>query len=436
MEARWLDLGIAWRSLLQHGRRTFFLGSALALVTALYVLLGGLSRGMQETMLESATTLGTGHLNVGGFFKVTAGQGGPILVDYAPMQAIVGAALPNVDYMVARGRGWVKMVSDTGAMQVGVGALDLAREPRFAKAVRVAAGNLADLAAPGTIMLFEDQAKKLGVAPGDRLTLSAPTPRGVDNVVDVRVAAVARSLGFMSMWNVFVSNATLRQLYQLNDRTTGALYLYLKDLSRLPRDAETLRAAFRQAGYQVMEPEANPFWMKFERISREDWVGQKIDITTWEDEMSFLKWILGTLNALTVLLIGILLVIVSVGIMDTMWIAIRERTREIGTLRAIGMRRRRVLGQFLLEALLLGALGGAGGALLGFVVATLVNALNIGVPLSVQFFLMSDRLHLVVGPGALVRAVVGIVAVTGIAALYPSWKAAGLQPVKAMAHAG
>ena len=41
----------------------------------------------------------------------------------------------------------------------------------------------------------------------------------------------------------------------------------------------------------------------------------------------------------------------SIGIMNTMWIAIRERTREIGTLRAIGMQRRAVLWMFLLEAL-------------------------------------------------------------------------------------
>ena len=50
--------------------------------------------------------------------------------------------------------------------------------------------------------------------------------------------------------------------------------------------------------------------------------------------------------------------------MNTMWIAIRERTREIGTLRAIGMQRRAVLRMFLLESLMLGLVGTVGGALL------------------------------------------------------------------------
>ena len=54
------------------------------------------------------------------------------------------------------------------------------------------------------------------------------------------------------------------------------------------------------------------------------------------------------------MLIVILIAIIIIGIMNTMWIAIRERTREIGTLRAIGMHRREVLWMFLLESLMLG----------------------------------------------------------------------------------
>ena len=72
---------IALRNLLQHRRRTLFLGAALAGVTALLILLGGLTAGMRSTMLHTATTLSTGHLNVGGFFKVTAGQSAPVVTE-------------------------------------------------------------------------------------------------------------------------------------------------------------------------------------------------------------------------------------------------------------------------------------------------------------------------------------------------------------------
>jgi len=139
---------------------------------------------------------------------------------------------------------------------------------------------------------------------------------------------------------------------------------------------------------------------------------------------------------LKTLLLLILVAIVITGIMNTMWIAIRERTREIGTLRAIGMQRKGVLWMFLLESLLLGAGSAVGGAIAGASIAAGLNRLQIAVPLSMQFFLMSDHLNLSVHLGEVVMAVVLLTILTGLAALYPSLRAARLRPVEAMSHFG
>lgn len=61
-------LTIAARNLIQQKKRTLLLGSAIASVTMLLVLLTGISNGIQDTMLRAATTLSTGHVNIGGFF--------------------------------------------------------------------------------------------------------------------------------------------------------------------------------------------------------------------------------------------------------------------------------------------------------------------------------------------------------------------------------
>src|SRR5579872_3929945 len=103
---------IAFRNLLSHGRRSLLLGGAIAAVTTLLVFLGCLSSGVKKTMLESATTVATGHLNVGGFYKVTAGQCAPLVTDYKKIQAIVEKTLPDLDFVAARGRGWARLVSD------------------------------------------------------------------------------------------------------------------------------------------------------------------------------------------------------------------------------------------------------------------------------------------------------------------------------------
>src|ERR1700761_3297895 len=100
MASLFLDLRIAFLSLLEHRRRAFFLGAAVAAVTALLVLLNGLSAGIRSTLVDTATTLSTGHLNVGGFYKVTSGQAGPVVVDYEQVRQAVQKALPELDFMV------------------------------------------------------------------------------------------------------------------------------------------------------------------------------------------------------------------------------------------------------------------------------------------------------------------------------------------------
>jgi ABC-type lipoprotein release transport system permease subunit len=140
-------------------------------------------------------------------------------------------------------------------------------------------------------------------------------------------------------------------------------------------------------------------------------------VTSWQDELSFMMWTFQALQALSLFLMVILIAIMVAGIMNTLWIAIRERTREIGTLRAIGMQRVGVLRLFLLEASMLGLLGALLGALVGTWLTWLLNALNIHVPTSVQLFLMRDTLRLVVEPHDLLSAIGTIALVTGAAAL-------------------
>ena len=67
--------------------------------------------------------------------------------------------------------------------------------------------------------------------------------------------------------------------------------------------AGRLRGTLEKAGYTRDGADANPFWMKFQTVNREDWTGQKLDVTTWEDEVSFLTWTLKVIDVLKVVLL-------------------------------------------------------------------------------------------------------------------------------------
>jgi ABC-type lipoprotein release transport system permease subunit len=431
------DLLLSGRNLLRHTRRTVILGGALAVITTLLVLLNSLSAGIEGAMMESATALMTGHVNVGGFFKITAGSAAPLVSDYPKVLEAARAQVPELDYAVVRGRGFAKVVSDTASMDIVLSGVDVAHEPLFSKVIVPLAGKMSDLEQPGTMLLFQGQAERLKVTVGETVTLSAPTSRGVNNTADVRVAVIARNIGVLSMFSAFIEQRTLWQLYGLSPTATGAIHLFLKDQRDAPVVAGRLRAGLSQAGWQVMDPEAQPYWMKLMyTVPSQDWTGQKLDVTTWKEEMGDFQKYMAVVHLVTDILITVLMIVVIIGILNTLAIAIRERTREIGTLRAIGMQRGKVLWLFVLEMGLLALLGTSAGAVLGVLLGVGLTAARIHVPDAMQIFLVQERLAFVLDPGAIVRYVVVLTVLVVLASLLPARRAARLRPVTAMHHIG
>jgi putative ABC transport system permease protein len=127
---------------------------------------------------------------------------------------------------------------------------------------------------------------------------------------------------------------------------------------------------------------------------------------------------------------------VVVGLLNTLAIAIRERTREIGTLRAIGMQRRKVLWLFLLETSLLGLAGAAAGALVAVAVAASLNAARIALPEAAQIFLAQEQLTFRLDPRSIASTVLTLAGITVLASIFPARRAARLKPVTAMHHVG
>ncbi|MDF1561842.1 MAG: FtsX-like permease family protein [Deltaproteobacteria bacterium] len=428
---------LAIRNLVQARRRTLLIGSALGLVTALFVILLSLSQGMTDTMMRVATTLSAGHVNVAGFYKQSAREAAPMVTGAAAVRKIVEEKTPGLDYVIDRQRGWAKIVSDTTSLYAGLTGVTIAEEGRLLAELQITAGDPQQLTGNDTCMIFEAQAERLQVGVGDLLTIASQDTSGRSNSADVRVVAIAADLGFMSNWSFFVPKETIYELYDMNRETTGVIQVYLKDAEQASATMGTLRTALSEAGYELMDHQPLPFWAKFERVSGEDWRGQRLDLTTWDDEVSFLKWVVTALDTISVVLIVILLGIIIVGIMNTMWISVRERTREIGTLRAIGMHRRRVLMMFLIEALLLGLAGTLAGALAGALLGVVVDLAAIKVPWpALKAVLMSDQIHLVVGFAQVAGAVLVFTLVTGLAALWPALRAAKLRPITAIQRVG
>jgi putative ABC transport system permease protein len=128
----------------------------------------------------------------------------------------------------------------------------------------------------------------------------------------------------------------------------------------------------------------------------------------------------GGIVALMTLISSIALVVGGIGVMNIMLVAVTERTREIGVRKALGARRGTILSQFLMESVMLTAIGGAIGILLGASISWLVHAIS---PLPTYVSLWSVVI------GLLFSAAIGV-----FFGLYPAMRASKLDPVDSLRY--
>ena len=440
-------LEISFRNLFQARRRTLLLGLAVAIVACLFLILRSVSSSVSERMIESATTLSSGHVNVGGFYKTRRKDAAPLLADGVAVKAAVQEIVPNNIGMIDRHRGWGRVIGPGGSINAGMNGIVYEQEQRFIDSLRLAPedeyvtggskqafGNFADLKQKDTVMIFSAQAKKLEVKVGDTLTIVTEAG-GLSNTADLKVVAIASNVGFMSNFNVFVPRQTILDLYNLKEKSTGVVMLYLKDPSQSLATMELLRSGLKERGFLLRDHEPLPFFVKFEKVMGEDWLGQRLDLTIWSDEISFVLWVTTALDLVSVFVIGVLAVIICGGIMNSMWMSVRERIKEIGTMRAIGASKAYIASSFVLEAMLLGLISSALGVILGSSVILGINALELPITSDgIRLFLMSNELSINLHALDALATLLLFATLTGLAALYPALKAAKLRPVEALMH--
>ena len=125
-------------------------------------------------------------------------------------------------------------------------------------------------------------------------------------------------------------------------------------------------------------------------------------------------------NTMLIWIAGISLIVGGIGVMNIMLVSVTERTQEIGLKKAIGARKSRILGQFLTEAAVLTSLGGLIGVLVGIILAQVISYVTttpvaISVPAAVGAVAFSMVIGIVFG-------------------VFPSYKAANLNPIDALRH--
>jgi putative ABC transport system permease protein len=141
-------------------------------------------------------------------------------------------------------------------------------------------------------------------------------------------------------------------------------------------------------------------------------------ISTSDQLIDVWKSISGGVMIALVALVSIAMVVGGIVLMNTMLVAVTERTREVGIRKALGARRTAIVWQCLVESATLSVIGGFAGMIMGFIIAAVISALTV-IPYTVN--------TAIVVVAFVVTVVLGLVFGT-----YPAVKAARLDPVEAL----
>jgi putative ABC transport system permease protein len=402
---------LALRNVFRNRRRTLITLAAMGFGAAAIIVFGGFVHSIYYGVRESTIRSQVGHIQIYRRGYSEKGNLAPfdyLIADYPALREEL-RRIEHVTMVTAR-LGFSGLVStgDTTTAFVGAGVVPEGEMDLSALAVIVDGKELATRD-PRGVTLGVGLARAFGVKPGDDLTLLTTTKAGAINALAVKVRGVWES-GEKAYDDRFlrIGLPETQRVLDLEGGEVQSIVLLL--------DATDNTAAVRES---------------LERLIRDR--GLDLEIKTWEDlalRYHQVRELFGRIFAVLTLIVSIMVVF---GITNTMTMAIFERTREIGTVMALGTRRRGVVSMFVLEGFVLGVLGAVAGVVLGVALAKAISAVGIQLPPppgSTRGFMV----QIFVVPAVLAQAFeLSIVAAT-LASLYPAWRAARLNVVEALRH--
>ena len=409
---KWIRL--AFRNILRNRRRTLITLLAVSVGFAAVSLFRGYIHNTYSGLRNSAIKgEGLGHLTI---YKTGWLENGTIDPDRymftrEETDRVTALVRADKDVVLASPRLHISgLVSNGTVSTIFMAAGVVPRDDRTIKAewadFRPIEGKPLDDDTPYGVEMAEGLARHLGLHPGSDGVIMASTLDGQMNAMDILVSGVYDS----------GSDATNDKIMRVPFSFAQALY----DTEKVDRIVVLLddwhKTADARAHLTALLTEA----------------GLSCEIKTWDELSLFYGKVRGMFGMIFLFLFSIVLIIVVMSTINTMSMAVMERTREIGTLRSLGVKRRGISILFAMEGGMLGVLGSAGGAVFTVIAWAVIRIIqpsytppgvSTPVPLIVNLL-----------PQAMLTLTLFMVVLSLGAAIIPARHAAGQNVVDALGH--
>lgn len=411
-----MHLQISWRNIWRNPKRTGIILTAVIIGAWTMLTFGGLSRGMMASTLDNALNTLTGHIQI----QTPEYRDDPVIENRIENPDVLKAIL---DKILLPGAKWAFRTQLSGVASnarnsegITIVGIDPDREADLSfYGDDVFQGRLLTKDDDHGIFIGQALMDKFETKLGRKLLLmtQGPDRETASRAFKIRGTFRAEMQGTEKRY-VFITLAATRKLLGIDAVTSACI--------KLPEDKNLhgINLAALTQTTQVLSKN----------------LPGGLTALSWGQLLPLLKGYLSMFDSFMLLWYFVVFMAMAFGLVNTMLMAVLERTREFGLLKALGMKPIWIIRSVLLECLILLILGLFAGNLLGF--AT-VQSLSGGIDMSFmaqgsEFFGMG---HIIV-PYLMVKDVLAVNAVIMIlgllVCLYPAVKAGRITPVEAMAH--
>jgi ABC-type lipoprotein release transport system permease subunit len=398
---------IAYRDLGRNRRRTIFTLSAVALGLALLILVSGYIAGVIGGSVQNSIRLRTGHV------QIRAES-----YDEARSSLLWADLVRDPDTILARASAmeqveaaapvlWAGTMLSTIDETVGLQLIGIDPESSVHDPIRegMVAGQFLASDERGGILIGRRLAEGMGIGVGQRVSLVVGQSEGqpVEGIFSVRGLFATGIPGYDEA--TVIMPLSQAQAFTGSGERASAIVIMLHQ----QEDAEAVASSLSGSGLVSL---------------------------TWEEMHSVLLETVEAAMGFYYMMYGIVILVVAVIIMNTLLMAVFERTREMGILAALGMKSRQILLMVLFEAFTLALVGILVGIAMG--TALVVYLGEVGIPIDESVgsvageVALGSTLYTSFVPGDIVGLSVAMLMVILLASLYPAWYAARLEPVRAL----
>lgn len=428
---------IAWRNVERQKRRSNLLVGAIAFGVIVILMINSLASGFINNAQNNFTSLLGGHVYISGEEVLDSGRVVSRIEDTYVLDQVLPSVEDQVSGIFKRSTARGEFIFGSKSTRVSFSAVHWDSEPGLLETLDIISGSKDSLRDPSAIILPEEAAEKLGVQAGESILFRFDTVTGQKNVAEFTVGAIFKDTGSFGISSSYGDITYFNPLLGLESDEYQSLNLELYDINAMEQVASILKSEIKKIAPLYIDDEESKDpgrAMMFRGTSSTDerWEGTRFTVSTLNDFMDMILQMVSILNGIAIGLFLVLLTITMVGLLNTFRMILIERTREIGTMRAVGMLRKNIKRIFLLEALFLALKG----ALIGIAVALVgswgISLIHLRDDNPLMIFLQNGHFSMPFLPLETLGIVVLLSLITLLASWIPAGKAAKLQPADAL----